>query len=61
MKILELTINDLFEKGIRNKKNRDYLEYVLQKFIQGNYTKEEKNTTMNTYKKIGFFRDKVIF
>ena len=61
MKILELTINDLFEKGIRNKKNRDYLEYVLQKFIQGNYTKEEKNITINTYKKVGFFSDKIIF
>lgn len=61
MKILELTINDLFEKGIKNKKNKGYLEYVLQKFIQGNYTKEEKNITINTYKKIGFFNDKIIF
>ena len=60
MKILELTINDLFEEGIKNIKNRNYLEYVLQKFIESNYTKEEKNITINTYKKLGFFNKTII-
>ena len=56
MKIVELKKNILFEKGIKDKKNRNYLKNIFNKLIKDNIISvTEKNIIINAYKDFNFF------